>query len=205
MTETRDTDGADSPVSPICPYCGPQPYELLCRSCRAVAVLSPDGSGYQCPECSRHIRVEGYCGKCGVSLDPYGNVTTISGRVEDVLQVYAMVLAQGAAARLPQASVQYIVNSTVAQGTNVTQNLADAGAGELAALVRQMASRLFPDEADRTAAVQDAQQAADPQQPSAQRVSALQRLRTALTEGGTAVGAATIVALLDRVVSLLGG
>ncbi|MFF5257170.1 hypothetical protein ACFY4K_34850 [Streptomyces leeuwenhoekii] len=145
-----------------------------------------------------------FCGRCGLALDPYGNVTTISGRVEDVLQVYAMVLAQGAAAR-PQASVQYIVNSTVVQGTNVTQNLADAGAGELAALVRQMAPRLFPDEEDRTAALQDAEQAADPQQSSAQRVSALQRLRTALTEGGTAVGAATIVALLDRVVSLLGG
>jgi hypothetical protein len=176
MTEARDTDGAGGPVNLTCPYCGPGPDE----------------------------NVHGFCSRCGLALDPYGNVTKISGRVEDVLQVYAMVLAQGTTAR-PQASVQYIVNSTVAQGTNVTQSLADTGAAELAVLVRQMASQLFPDEADRTAAVQDAEQAADPQQPAAQRVSALQRLRTALTEGGTAVGAATIVALLDRVASLLGG
>ncbi|WP_282704033.1 hypothetical protein [Streptomyces sp. CC219B] len=103
---------------------------------------------------------------------------------------------------------QYNSNGgTGAQGMHVVQHVGVQPA-QLADLIRQLrevAPQLELDEAQRDSFIEDIEILDDSSQDTQVRLSAGQRLRTALAEGGTRVGTAAVLAGLDRIVAMITG
>lgn len=102
---------------------------------------------------------------------------------------------------------QNVYGGNAAQGMDFTQNVGVQPA-QLASLVqqlRELTPRLDLEHVDQEAFRQDVEILNDSSADSQTRLSAGQRIKTALIQGGTKVGAAGILAALENVAKMIGG
>lgn len=122
-------------------------------------------------------------------------------------KVRKFVSEQNGRAAGPAFHQHIYAGGTGAQGMNVTQNVGVQPA-QLADLVRQLrdvAPRLQLVQAEREEFLQDVETLEDSDQYPQERLSAVQRIKAALIQGGAAVGAEAIVAALGHVAEMIIG
>ena len=101
----------------------------------------------------------------------------------------------------------YVFGGTSAQGVNVTQNVG-ANAADMADLVRCLRDGIYQidlEANERERIVRDIEVIDDVQQSTESRIGAIERIRTALSDGGGQVAAAGILALLENIKGAIGG
>lgn len=196
-------------VVPACPRCTPRNSVSFCPSC--------DDPQIQCSECGRlyRLRRSGVgsgrnCPNCGAIMVEGVVVEIYGSNADDVLRVYSAVREQGSGGdggAVAPVFNQYNYGGTVAQGMNVTQHggVSPAQLPELIRQLRAAASGPELNESQRESVLEDIEVLADEGQDPQTRLSAGQRIRQAFVQGGTAVSAAGIVALLENIAGTIGG